>query len=130
MSKITIPDEAHDFISDYYRPARCVNCGERREHLMHQTPTTITIPPEAVEAHAQSLASHGIWAGLWDVMSETQRNVFRARSRAACLAMLQAWPEMGIKDLDDNTMAPSLALILPLTQEPAPTPSAADPSSS
>jgi len=27
--------KCHDFNSDWYRPARCLNCGYRREHPIH-----------------------------------------------------------------------------------------------
>ncbi len=28
---------SHEYVADFYRPARCVNCGERREHTIHST---------------------------------------------------------------------------------------------
>lgn len=28
---------AHEFVADYYRPSRCVNCGQKRDHELHLT---------------------------------------------------------------------------------------------
>jgi len=46
----------HEYVADYYRPARCVNCGERREHTVHSkgAPHMIDakqIPDKVVEAY-------------------------------------------------------------------------------
>lgn len=29
-------DNTHEFVSDWYRPARCVNCGQTRDHAIHK----------------------------------------------------------------------------------------------
>ena len=29
------------YVSDWYRPARCVNCDERKEHANHMTPSDL-----------------------------------------------------------------------------------------
>ena len=51
--------------------------------------TTITIPPEALEAAARALAAD---AKLnWDDIPQTH-NILRSEARAAFLAMLNAWP--------------------------------------
>jgi DNA repair exonuclease SbcCD ATPase subunit len=28
---------SHEFVADYYRPSRCVNCGQKRDHELHLT---------------------------------------------------------------------------------------------
>lgn len=38
LSKEPEGDDAHEFVSDWYRPARCVNCGQTRNHAFHKEP--------------------------------------------------------------------------------------------
>jgi hypothetical protein len=49
--------------------------------------TDITIPPEALEAAAIELAP-----APWSMYTEDAQEHFRRKARAACLAMLRAWP--------------------------------------
>lgn len=84
--------------------------------------TNITIPPEALEAAAR--ANYSEWVRLesaftgiaigdfewWDGLDEEARDEWRKKARAACLAMLNAWP--------DSILMPA-ELILPLPQENA-----------
>ena len=69
--------------------------------------TDIQIPPEALEAAARALADD---AKLnWDDIPY-EHTVIRREARAACLAMLNAWP--------GGIINPMLGrLILPLTQQ-------------
>lgn len=76
----------------------------------------ITIPPEALDAGADEFADamqcpkrcERTFHSLKGVPCECSN-----RARAACLAMLKAWPGMGIEVARDE----SEAIILPLTQE-------------
>ena len=65
----------------------------------------ITIPPEALEAGAR--ASYEDWVSIcvtsggvpeeyraWDDLEDGERDEWRDHARAACLAMLNAWPGM------------------------------------
>lgn len=86
--------------------------------------TTITIPPEALEAGARAVyfafteVNIGDGEDRWDRLLPRYRAEYREQARAACLAMLKAWPGMwneqenGSKVLFDGT--PNL--ILPLTE--------------
>jgi hypothetical protein len=48
---------SHEYVADFYRPARCVNCGERREHAIHSTGAPhMTTTPEQIEAVARVIA--------------------------------------------------------------------------
>jgi hypothetical protein len=69
--------------------------------------TDITIPPEAVEA-AKAAYTAEIYKGQGTATEYT------AAMRAACLAMLKAWPG---KCTADTVMFPHI--ILPLPQEPS-----------
>ena len=79
----------------------------------------ITIPPEAIEAAAKDLrcSMQGIVSAVeWDALSEQAKDFWRFRARAACLAMLKAWPGM---DTGPNIYGRQNAIIrLPLPQEP------------
>lgn len=74
----------------------------------------ITIPPEAVEAAAIDL-HRSIWGRdcySWAEIDGETRDCFRQHARAACLAMLNAWP----KTLWDYKREDGTRLILPLTE--------------
>lgn len=75
----------------------------------------MNIPFAALEAGARALARYN--CELWDNDPDRWRAYFTDEARAAFLAMIEAWEGMAIKDLDDNTMARSDALILPLTEK-------------
>ena len=93
--------------------------------------TDITIPPEALEAAARAIAQNdGCPLDLFPVChNEYVGCDCRNEARAACLAMLRAWPGMvinpsftGIVINPSFTMLPfgkvhPAKLILPLTQE-------------
>jgi hypothetical protein len=53
---------------------------------------TITIPPEALEAHERETAKRRGYD--WLTLSDGTRGLFRDEARAACRAMLSAWPGM------------------------------------
>ena len=80
--------------------------------------TDITIPPEALEAAAEDIYNHWQFSftgkvpwvpGGNSLMQEKARDL----ARAACLAMLAAWPGMFTYKYHDDT---TTALILPLTE--------------
>ena len=80
----------------------------------------ITIPKEAIEAHAKALLTHETW-GLrsWSDLSDAEREERLEGSEVACLAMLKAWP--GIirepEDAPDGVVIPPMQfpyIILPL----------------
>ena len=55
--------------------------------------TEITIPPEAVEAHAKALLTHETWGyRSWDDLSEAERDERIEGSEVAIRAALAAWP--------------------------------------
>lgn len=68
--------------------------------------TEIAIPKEALEAAARAIASDDGWPLGWEDYIDT--------ARAACLAMLKAWPGMQIRL---NYFQPTEEIILPLPQE-------------
>lgn len=90
--------------------------------------TDITIPPEALEAAAKDLYEawcrvHGVadTALPWEDIDNEERDACFAEARAACLAMLKAWP--GIKEehrpnitFDGKPITVSY-IILPLTEK-------------
>jgi hypothetical protein len=74
--------------------------------------TDITIPPEAVKAAARAMA----------VDNDTREDWWRfyeGRARAACLAMLKAWPDVAIKDYYEgfSDIPSHKEIILPLNAE-------------
>lgn len=85
---------------------------------------TITIPPEALEAAAK--ADHAKWIDYasvgddrsqyitWDDLDAEQKAEAIDRARAACLAMLRAWP--GMHPVNYGGDEPPF-LVLPLPQE-------------
>lgn len=80
----------------------------------------ITIPPEALEAAA--MADFEAWrkyhhrTETWDDLLPEEQESYRVAARAACLAMLEAWPGMGTVATEDHTgIWPKI--ILPLPQE-------------
>lgn len=78
--------------------------------------TDITIPPAALEAGARAAMDDAGWH--WDSADEARRDIWRRTARAACLAMLEAWPgarERPFWDLMTN--ARHAEIILPLPQE-------------
>lgn len=78
----------------------------------------ITIPPEVEEKVAEAICDAEFWPGMWATLDKESDEVatYRKAARAACLAMLRAWPGMEI----DEAMwsgGPNF-VILPLPQEP------------
>lgn len=70
--------------------------------------TDITIPPEALEAAAKA---------MWKTDDPSQWELGMAR--AACLAMLRAWPgSYSLKENDSAEIRDVAAIILPLTEKP------------
>lgn len=83
----------------------------------------ITIPPAALEAAAR--ADHVDWLmrnGLgdvgrpWELLEPEEQDEYRASARAACLAMLQSWPNMLTNGPDEGLILQRPAIILPLTE--------------
>ena len=81
--------------------------------------SSITIPPEALEAGARAIyltfteVNIGDGEDHWERLLPQYRAEYRAQARAACLAMLAAWPGMGIARWAGGTVN----LELPLPQE-------------
>ena len=76
----------------------------------------ITIPPAALEAATRTLCHDQriFWHGL---TTEAQ-DIIRGEARAACLAMLTAWPGMSqLAENDSASIREMAALILPLPTE-------------
>lgn len=71
--------------------------------------TDITIPSEALEAAAIELAP-----APWSMYTEDAQEHFRRYARAACLAMLKAWP--GVEYMMGDEAFPFHHIILPLTE--------------
>ena len=73
--------------------------------------SNITIPAAALEAGVRTLCHEQrlFWHGL----STDAQDIIRGEARAACLAMLAAWPEMRISWLASNDGA----IVLPLPTE-------------
>jgi hypothetical protein len=63
--------------------------------------TSITIPPEAIEAAAIELAP-----APWSMYTEDAREHFRRKARAALAAGLAAWPGMSIAPEDQGVYLP------------------------
>jgi hypothetical protein len=83
--------------------------------------TDITIPPEALEA-----AARAIWASCqsgtlaWEDLPSSTRKVIKEEARAACLAMLAAWPGMRAEGVGVGDGVTTYEwLILPLPKEPS-----------
>lgn len=78
--------------------------------------TDITIPDEALEAHAKALLTHETW-GLrsWSDLSDAEREERLEGSEVACLAMIRAWP--GMRMMVDIDTGDDAAIKLPLLQE-------------
>lgn len=74
--------------------------------------TDITIPAAAIEAGARAIAEAKGWT--WERIAERLRVCCRAEARAACRAMLTAWP--GAYDTEDF-YAEKRCFILPLPTE-------------
>lgn len=132
--------DTHEFVADWYRPASCVNCGQKRDHSIHiveeaMTAPDITIPPEALEAAARAvhnidrkIAGEDQWPA-WEDISPTDQRRRLHRARAACLAMLKNWPGMKpclaftgdqSREWPDDYVEARMgaALLLPLPKEP------------
>lgn len=78
--------------------------------------TPITIPPAALEAGAKALCAKAGYA--WTVTPDVHAH-WREQARAACRAMLAAWPgmwEQSPKCLDAY-LNRKPAIILPLTEK-------------
>ncbi len=81
------------------------------------TTPDITIPSEALEAAAKELLEQFLFLYIkrnrdpfeWDELSDEAKEDLRDKARAACLAMLRAWPDAGVECGN---------LVLPLPQEP------------
>jgi hypothetical protein len=76
----------------------------------------ITIPPEALEAAAKAIADLSCPPDLFGQCEAAGGCMCRAEARAACLAMLKAWP--GMTTSAWASPAPN-AIILPLPKEPS-----------
>jgi len=74
--------------------------------------TNITIPPEALKEAAQDVCI--VMGHRWEKLGEDDREYALSIARAACLAMLRSWPEVGFVRQDINT--PVSYLVLPLTE--------------
>ena len=70
----------------------------------------ITIPPEALEAAAIEIAPHP-----WSMYTDAAKDHFRHEARAACLAMLRAWP--GVERIYRSEDEKLFTVILPLPKE-------------
>ena len=70
----------------------------------------ITIPPAALEAGARALARYN--CEQWDNDPDRWRTYFTDEARAACRAMIEAWPGMRVSWLASNDGA----IVLPLTE--------------
>ena len=82
--------------------------------------TDITIPPEALEAAARTeyeraCARGSNTAPKWEFLPEDRKRLWLDDARAACLAMLRAWPGA----YTDPGGYPRRDLILPLPKEGA-----------
>jgi hypothetical protein len=77
----------------------------------------ITIPPEALEAAAKILHAHAeIFDDVpWEDLSDADQEAYMDEARAACLAMLNAWPGMTWACRGKGT--PPHLLFLPLPTE-------------
>ena len=87
---------------------------------MTNTDIDITIPPEALEAAAIDLhrSEWGADAYSWADLESDTRDLFRNHARAACLAMLKAWPGMKLNpSWELRTHKRSVEMILPLPQQ-------------
>ena len=73
--------------------------------------TDIIIPPAALDAGARTLCNEQrlFWHGL----TTAAQDIIRGEARAACLAMIEAWPGMRISWLALNDGA----IVLPLPTE-------------
>ena len=80
--------------------------------------TDITIPPEALEAALEAFA-HASGLGIFpdDEKDEEWREDLQNGMRAACLAMLKAWPGMERLAPHDSAVFNDGAIILPLPKE-------------
>ena len=76
--------------------------------------TEIHIPPEALEAGAKELCEREEWKISWDDLEDYDREFYLDNARAACLAMLSAWP--GMLHMEAHRVN-NPVLILPLPQE-------------
>jgi hypothetical protein len=98
------------------------------ENTTMDTPVVrnITIPPEALEAAAKAIADLSCPPDLFGQCEAAGGCMCRAEARAACLAMLNAWPGRKTENRDGwnwtDTGAVTThryeALILPLPKEP------------
>jgi hypothetical protein len=76
----------------------------------------IHIPPAALEAGARAAMDDAGWH--WDSADEARRDIWRRTASAAFLAMIEAWPGMGLEYRSDNPRFYNGNLvILPLPQE-------------
>jgi hypothetical protein len=118
--------------------ALCRNCG-RGEIQLEEHPNcdsgapqpafqpthkmTITIPPEALEEVAIVIFEAEESGDTWHNAGQLTKIHYRARARAACLAMLNAWPWAKEENRPNITLdgrpITVHTIILPLTQERA-----------
>ena len=87
---------------------------------MTNTDIDIPIPPAALEAGAKALCKEARL--VWPDLNDAEHDIMRAEARAACLAMLKAWPGMK-PELDwdawlgEGHTPARIAIILPLPQK-------------
>lgn len=83
--------------------------------------TDITIPPEALEAAARALADayyrHCSDDRITLADTDDTPEDWMNEARAACLAMLRAWPGMWEQHITSPALNRPLSIILPLPQE-------------
>lgn len=79
--------------------------------------TDITIPPEAlVEAAMVLHANLELFEDLpWEDLSDADQEEYLAQARAACIAMLKAWPGM-MHIIEGEPGRENAEIILPLTE--------------
>lgn len=80
--------------------------------------TDITIPREAEEAVAKTIACQR-YRKTWGLLTDLEREVCVNDARAACLAMLRAWPGMKMTpSWELRTHKRSVEIVLPLSEPP------------
>jgi hypothetical protein len=74
----------HEFVADYYRPARCMNCGERREHTVHSKGAPHMIDAKQIPKE--------VWLAAWEAYAKSGCTMSHAIAAA-----LNAWPGVCIR---------------------------------
>jgi hypothetical protein len=75
--------------------------------------TDITIPHGALVAAAKKVGHHR-FGKQWDCLTLYEQGLCYVEARAACLAMLAAWP--GMEKDDGHLLATKYTILLPLTE--------------